>query len=196
MNLEKSEILDFVRRMKPRDHVILFYSTPEDKRLVLFTYLKAGLDQDEAAAYIGTQESPDDVRAAMKRFGIHVDSLEKNGALRIVPYTEWYFKGGTFSIPETMKLWKDLYNEVTAKGFKGLRITGETACFFQKGMAKELLEYEKSLHRVLEFPMTAICAYDSNLTTGDRTAELYFELIKSHSTVLFAGPQGAVVKSC
>jgi len=55
--MEKNELLEFVRRMKPRDHVILFYQNPEDKHLVLFTYLKAGLDQDEAAVYVGTQES-------------------------------------------------------------------------------------------------------------------------------------------
>ena len=194
--MERQEVLEFVKRMRPTDHVILFYSNPEDKQLVLFTYLKAGLDEDEAAAYVGTQESPDEIRAAMKRFGIEVDGLERSGALRVVPYTEWYFKGGTFSIPRIMKFWRGLYDEVTVEGFRGLRVTGETACFFQKGMARELLEYEKSLHRVLEFPMTAICAYDSNLTAGEGTVELYLELIKSHSTVIFAGPQGAVVKSC
>jgi len=193
--MEKQEVLEFVKRMRPADHVILFYSNPEDKQLVLFTYLKAGLDQDEAAAYVGTQESPDKIRAAMKRFGIDVDRLERSGGLRIVLYTDWYFKGGTFDTSRTMKLWRDLYDEVTAKGFKGLRVTGETACFFQKGNVKELLEYERALHRVLEFPMTAICAYDSNLTAGEGTVQLYLELIKSHSTVIFAGPQGAVVKS-
>jgi hypothetical protein len=55
--MEKNELLEFVRRMKPTDHVILFYQNPEDKHLVLFTYPKAGLDQDEAAVYVGTQES-------------------------------------------------------------------------------------------------------------------------------------------
>jgi hypothetical protein len=193
--MEKEEVLEFVKGMRPTDHVILFYSHPDDKQLVLFTYLKAGLDEGEAAAYVGTQEPPNEVRAAMKRFGIDVDPLERIGGLRIMPYTDWYFKEGTFNIPRTMKLWRDLYDEVTAKGFKGLRVTGETACFFQKGKVKELLEYERALHRVLEFPMTAICAYDSNLTTGEATPELYLNLIKSHSTVIFAGPQGAVVKS-
>ena len=42
--LKKDEVLEFVKSMRPRDHVILFYSNPEDKRMVLFTYLKEGLD--------------------------------------------------------------------------------------------------------------------------------------------------------
>jgi len=131
----------------------------------------------------------------MKRFDIDVDSLERSGALHIVPSAEWYFKSGA-SANQGLKLWKDLYKEAAAKGFKRFRVTGETACFFQLGRVKGLLEYERALHRVLEFPMTAICAYDSNLTAGEKTVELYLELIKSHSTVILAGPQGAVVKSC
>lgn len=55
--MEKSEIVEFVRRMKRTDHAILFYSKPEDKRHVLFTYLKAGLDQGQAAAYVTGQEA-------------------------------------------------------------------------------------------------------------------------------------------
>jgi len=140
------------------------------------------------------QEPADEAGAAMKRFHIDVDSLERSGALHMVPSAEWYFKSGA-SANQGLKLWRDLYDEVTAKGFKRFRVTGETACFFQKGKVKELLEYERALHRVLEFQMTAICAYDSNLTAGEETVELYLELIKSHSTVIFAGPQGAVVKT-
>lgn len=40
--MEKSRILDFVRKMKATDHVILFYTELEDKHLILFTHLKAG----------------------------------------------------------------------------------------------------------------------------------------------------------
>lgn len=56
--MEKRGILDFVKQMKAKDHVIMFYSKPEDKHQVLFAYLKAGLDQGEAAAYIASEESP------------------------------------------------------------------------------------------------------------------------------------------
>ena len=55
--MKEQEITDFVRQMKPTDHVVLFYSKPEEKREVLFTFLKAGLDQGKAAAYVATQVS-------------------------------------------------------------------------------------------------------------------------------------------
>jgi hypothetical protein len=122
--LKEQEITDFVRQMKPTDHVVLFYSKPEEKREVLFTFLKAGLDQGKAAAYMATQESPDEIRHAMQAFGIDVGRLEKSGALHVFPYKELYFKGGGFSIPNVLGLWKTLYEDATAKGFKGFMHTG------------------------------------------------------------------------
>lgn len=43
--MESDELLDFVRKMKTTDHVILFYTNRNEKRNILFTYLKAGLDR-------------------------------------------------------------------------------------------------------------------------------------------------------
>jgi len=193
--LEKSEILEFVRRMKAKEHVIMFYTKPEDKRLVLFTYLKAGLDQGEAALYVTGQESPDEIRRAMRQFSIDVERFEKLGALHVIDSNGWYFIGGKFNVSKTMELLRKLYNEALAKGFKGLRGAGEMTCFFENRMVKELVEYENSLHKVLELPVTAICAYDSELAAKERGGQLYLDLIKAHSTVIIVGPEGGVVKS-
>jgi len=193
--VEKSEILDFVRKMKVKDHVIMFYSKPEDKHQVLFTYLKAGLDQGEAAAYVAGEESRDQIREAMKQFGIDVDRFEESSALHVIDYKDWYVIGGKFKASKTIGLWKKLYDESVAKGFKGLRVTGEMACFFKHGMVKGLLKYEKTLHKVLEFPMAAICAYDTNIVAKEGGGKLYFDLIKAHGTVIFTGPEAGIVKS-
>ena len=107
----------------------------------------------------------------MKRHGIDVDAAERSGALHVIHYKDWYIIDGKFSITKTMELWKKLYNEVIAKGFKGFRVTGEMDCFFENRMVKELLEYERSLHRVLELPMTAICAYDSNVLANEKVED-------------------------
>ena len=193
--MEKDEILKFVREMKPREHVVMFHSGFEDKHRVLFTYLKAGLDQGEVAAYVASEETPDEVRQAMRRFGIDADRLEGSEALRVMNYTDCYTVGGKLSVAETLDRWKRLHDEAVAKGFRGLRATGETACFFRERMVRKLVEYEQALHRVLELPMAAICAYDSNVVANERGGELYLDLIKSHSNVIIVGPEGGVVKS-
>lgn len=193
--MEKDEILDFVRNMKPTDHVIMFYEAPEDKHRVLFTYLKAGLDSQEAAAYVAGDETPNEIREAMAKFGIDVDEYEKNGMLHIIDYKGWYIINGNFSIEKTVTLWKNLLNDAMTRGFKGLRVTGEVTCFFRCGMAKELVEYEISLHRVLDIPLTAICAYNLPLIVEKNQTQLFLELVKAHSTVIILGPKAGLVKS-
>ena len=94
-----------------------------------------------------------------------------------------------------MGLWKNLHDEVTAKGFKGLRVTGETSSFFKQKKVKELVEYERSLHRTVELPMKVVCAYDKEVVAKENSGELYIDLIKAHGTVLFSGPEAGIVKT-
>jgi len=70
---EMNEILvELVKNMKPTEHVILLYSNSKEKHDILFTYLKAGLEMGEAAAYVAGEQSPEEVRRAMREFGIDV----------------------------------------------------------------------------------------------------------------------------
>jgi len=74
------------------------------------------------------------------------------------------------------------------KGFKGLRVAGETAWFFNRELIPELIEYEKSLHRVMDVPMIAICACNANMLNRSKDpVGVYNELAKAHGTVLFSG---------
>jgi hypothetical protein len=182
-------VVEFAQRMKATDHVIMFYADLERKHELLFAYLKAGLGIGEAAAYVSTQESPDQIRKAMELHGIDVERFERTGALHVFNYTDWYFLGGQFNISQTMKLWRKLYDESTAKGYKGLRVTGEMACFFEKKMLNELIAYERALHRVLDAPITAICAYDVRLVP----TEVLRQLIDAHSNAIFLGQENQLV---
>jgi hypothetical protein len=194
----RKQVLEFVKNMKSRDHVVLFYTSPEDKNQVLFTYLKAGLERKEAAAYIASQQSPEQTKQAMSQFGIDVGKYEQKGALKVMDYREWYIVDGKFDIPRTMQLWKDMLAESKKKGFKGLRVTGEMACFFDNKMIRELVEYEKSLHRTLDLPMTAICAYDQQTvaeTGSTESLKVMFDILRAHSTALVMGPSTVMVKT-
>jgi hypothetical protein len=194
----RKQVLEFVKNMKPRDHVVLFYTSPEDRNQVLFTYLKTGLERKEAAAYVASQQSPEQIKQAMRQFGIDVGKYERKGALKVMNYREWYIVDGRFDIPRTMQLWKDMLTESKKKGFKGLRVTGEMACFFDNKMIRELVEYENSLHRTLDLPMTAICAYDQQTVaeTGSTEAlKVMFDILRAHSTALVMGPSTVMVKT-
>jgi hypothetical protein len=197
--LQRDEITDFVKEMKPRDHLIFVYRNREDKRYVLFTYLKAGLERGEAAAYVASEETPQQIRQVMQEYGIDVKSYEKSGALNVIDYKRWYIIGGGFDPEKTLDLWKNLLEESRKRGFKGLRVTGEMACFFDKEMVEELMEYERALHRTLEIPMTAICAYDAALLSRQATRlnaiDTFLNLLQAHSTAIIMEPLGGIVKT-
>jgi len=182
------KVIRFMKQLKPTNHLIFVYDSPEAKYNVLFNYLKVGFDNGEAGVYVTTDESPSQIREAMKRFGIQVEKYEKTNALHIFGYEDIYIIDGKFSLTTTINMWNKLYNEALKKGFKGLRVTGEMACFFKHNLIQELLEYEKALHRVLDVPMIAICAYNANMLNKSKDPiNLYTELARAHGTVLFTG---------
>src|SRR3989337_595830 len=111
MKHELQQVSSFVSAMKPTDHVILFHGPQEDKQKALFTYLKSGLDQEEAAAYVTSEATVGEVKQAMKSFGIDVDFTERTGALHVIDYRDWYIIDGNFDAPKTMRLWKKLYDD-------------------------------------------------------------------------------------
>jgi sugar-specific transcriptional regulator TrmB len=184
-----------VKHLRPRDHVILMYDSLEGKRNTLFSYLRYGLENGEAVKYVCSEESPRDIRMAMQKFGIPVSEHEKTGALDIMNYTDIYIKDGKFSVLDIMDAWDNYYSSALAEGFKGLRVTGEMSCFIEHSLVDELIEYEKALHTILDIPLTAICAYNSEtLARIENPLDVYSELVKAHGKVLFAGKDSTVGK--
>ena len=182
------QALHFVSQLRPTDHVIFLYESSEVKHDVLFNYLNVVLENGEAAVYVASEETPSEIREAMKRFGIEVDKNEKTGALRILDCHDFYIIDGKFDIQTTIGLINKMYNEALTKGFKGWRGIGEMACFFEHNLVHEFLNYERALHRVLDIPIIAVCAYNADmLTKVGNPINLYNELVTAHGTVLFTG---------
>jgi sugar-specific transcriptional regulator TrmB len=187
-NSVSEKVSHFMEELKPRDHIIFVYQSQEAKRNVLFSYLKVGLERGEAAAYVASEETPSQIREAMRQFGINVEEYEKSSALRIFGYTDIYLINGEFDIKAVMSKWKKLHDEAVSRGFKGLRVTGEMSCFFEHNLVEQLVAYERSLHRVLELPIMAICSYNAKMLAKARNPiNLYTELVRAHGAVLFAG---------
>ena len=131
----------------------------------------------------------------MIEFGMDVKTYEKSGALHILPYTEMYIKDGIFDLDFVMDTWSKWYDEAIAKGFNGMRATGEMSCFIEHDMLDDLIDYEHALHTVLDIPMTAICAYNADkLTNVNNPVDVYSELVKAHGKVLFAGKDSSIGK--
>ncbi|MCP8322320.1 MAG: hypothetical protein H3Z52_15490 [archaeon] len=60
-------------------------------------------------------------------------------------------------------------------------------CFFEAGLYKELLDYERSLRREFEIPMVAICAYNTEILDRMGMTGLVLDLIQAHCRASFTG---------
>jgi hypothetical protein len=179
----------------PTEHLALIYKTAESKYDVLSNYLKFGLENGEAGICIIPNEEQQQVRDVLNRIGIDVKKNEKAGALKIIPVNEFYIIDGKFNISTTLGLVKKLYDDVIGLGFKGCRIFGDSSCFFQNKLIEELIEFEKTLGRVLDMPIIGMCPYNSEtLYRCDSPEEKIKELLQTHGKVLFMGKDGKIEK--
>lgn len=186
------EIVHFVNNMKPTDHVLFFYDTLEKKHNVLFNYLSAGLSDGKGAVYVCFEESPEQIRNAMKLFGIDVRRNEEEGNLIIRNYDEVYIENGEADCLKILANWKEIFERFRKKGL-GVRATGEMGCFFKHNKVRELLRYEYALHRVLDVPRDGICAYDVNTIVNTGYTEVMMPLVRAHGWAVFTGPGGSMV---
>jgi sugar-specific transcriptional regulator TrmB len=185
---EPKRLIRLLTSLKPTNHIMFLYRATETKHSILSNYIKAGLANHEAVIYITSEETPSQARDTLKQFGIEVEKNEKAGALHIIGYDEFYIQEEKFSIPITIGFIRKMYDEALKHGFKGCRAFGEMACFFKHNLVQELIEYEEELHRVLDIPIIALCAYNTNiLGKAGNPVELYNELLRAHSTVLLTG---------
>lgn len=185
------KLVGALRSLKPTNHVLFLYRSSETKYRVLTDYIQAGLENHEAVVYIASEENPDQVREAVKRFGIEVEKHEKTGALSFLEYNQFYIRDKKFRAPTTINLIHKVHDEAIESGFLGCRAFGDMACFFKHNLVHELIGYERELRRVLDVPLIAVCAYNIDLLTkAENPVDLYNELLRTHSTVLFAGQDG------
>jgi hypothetical protein len=192
--MQEDDLIGFIKKMRPTEHVMLLYKG-QDKYRVLCPYLKAGLDDGEAVAYVTCEPDLKNLRLTLQMSNVDVKRCEKEGALKIIDYRDWYMRNGEFNRERMVGLWRRLLDDSIDNGFKGLRVTGDMSFFFHNGMVDKLVNYETSLHRRLRIPLTAICAYDYDVFVKDNSAETAVALMRAHSHIIRTGPREALFKT-
>jgi PAS domain S-box-containing protein len=141
-------------------HFCLFYGTKEDLIDVLVPYFKAGLESNEFCMWVTSEPlSEEEAKEAMRRAVPNFDRYVERGQIEIVPHTEWYLKGGAFSLQRVLNGWVEKLNQALAKGYDGMRVTGNTFWLEQRGW-KNFVDYEQEINRVIgKYRMIALCTY-------------------------------------
>ena len=141
-------------------HFCQFYQTRQDLIDILVPYFKAGLENNEFCMWITSEPlTAEEAQKAMRKAMSGFSQYLKRGQMEILPYTEWYLKGGSFESQRVLNGWVEKLDRALASGYAGLRLTGNTFWLERNGW-KSFTEYETEVNNVIgEYPMLALCTY-------------------------------------
>ena len=174
------QVVSGLKKAPKSSHMVLFYNSQKEKHQVIFPFVEHGLEKGKAIIYLSDEESPRRVIKEMSAFGVDVHKHEKSGALRILNGEEWYVEKGTISKELVVKKWMKALSEATKNGFCGLRVSGEPTYFLRHNILDPWMEYERSLPRRFDFPLTAVCRYKTR-DLASYNMHYLLELVRIHS---------------
>ncbi len=152
--------LRILGRMPWGTHFCQFYRTRRDLLDILVPYFKAGLRNNEACMWICSE--PLDVDAAKQALRKSVPDLAarmRKRQIEILPHTEWYLRGGRFGAKRVLQGWIDKLDAALARGFEGLRLSGNTFWLEKKDWAR-FTDYEAEIDNTIgRLRMIGLCTY-------------------------------------
>ena len=152
--------IDVVGDMPWGTHFCLFYETKEDLLDTLIPYCKAGLESGEFCLWIvadplTVEEATDALKKAVPGFSRYL----ADSSIEIVSARDWYLSGGTFDLKRVTAGWLEKLARASARGYAGVRVTGDTA-WLQKKDWKHFCEYEEGLNEaVANQRLAVLCTY-------------------------------------
>jgi C4-dicarboxylate-specific signal transduction histidine kinase len=141
-------------------HFCLFYETKTDLLDTLVAYCKAGLENDEfclwvVAAPVREEEAWQALQARIP----DLDRYQADGSIEIVAAHDWYLQDGTFKLERVIRGWNEKLARASARGYAGLRVTGDTAWLETKDW-KNFCDYEDSVNEAIANQRFAVlCTY-------------------------------------
>ncbi len=152
--------IDIVGDMPWGTHFCLFYETKEDLLDTLISYCKTGLESEEfclwvVAAPLTIEEAIDALKGAVP----DLDRYLADSSIEIVSARDWYLQGGTFDLKRVTGGWHEKLARASARGYAGVRVTGDTA-WLEKKDWKDFCEYEEGLNEaVVNQRLAVLCTY-------------------------------------
>jgi C4-dicarboxylate-specific signal transduction histidine kinase len=141
-------------------HFCLFYETKEDLLDTLIAYCKTGLEREEYCMWIvaeplTVEEARDALKDAVPDFDRHLT----DSRLEIVSARDWFLQDGTFDGKRVTDGWHEKLARVSARGYPGIRVTGDTTWLTTKDWT-HFCDYEDGLNEVIGTRHLAVlCTY-------------------------------------
>jgi PAS domain-containing protein len=152
--------VDVVGDMPWGTHFCLFYETTADLLETSVSYCKAGLESQEFCLWVIAEPlSVEEATGALKRAVPDLERYLSDRSIEIVAARDWYFPDGQFDLNRVIGGWNQKLQHASAKGYAGVRVTGDTAWLKKKDW-KDFCEYEESLNQaVANQRLAVLCTY-------------------------------------
>jgi len=114
-------------------HFCLFYETKEDLLDTLISYCKSGLESQEYCLWIVAEPlTIEEARDALKDAVPELDQSLPDSRLEIASARDWFLQGGAFDGKRLTAAWYEKLARVSARGYPGMRVTGDTTWLTNK----------------------------------------------------------------
>jgi signal transduction histidine kinase len=152
--------IDVLGDMPWGTHFCHFYETTEDLLDTLVSYCKAGLESQEFCLWVVAEPvTKEEATGALKEAVPDLDRYLADHSIDIVSARDWYLQGGTFDLKRVTGGWHDRLARALARGYAGVRVTGDTA-WLEKKDWKDFCEYEDGLNESIANQCLAVlCTY-------------------------------------
>lgn len=163
-------------------HFCQFYKTKKDLTDILVPYFKAGLENNEFCIWVTSEPLTEkDAAEAMTNVMPDFDRYEKKGQIEIVPHTDWYLKDGALDSHKTIDGWVEKLNGALAKGYDGMRSTGNTFWLVKRDW-KNFADYEEDINKIIDKRrMISICTYSLDRCEACEV----IDVLHNHESALF-----------
>ena len=141
-------------------HFCHFYETPADLLDTLLPFFKAGLESNEFCAWVVSEPLTEGgVWQALERAVPRFDRYVSERSIEVLNARDVYLAGGEIDLHRIIGNWNDKLKTALARGYQGIRVSGNTAWLDQKQW-QDFMEYEGQLNRgISDQPMLVLCTY-------------------------------------
>lgn len=141
-------------------HFCLFYETKEDLLDALISYCKAGLKNNEYCLWVVTEPLKiEDAMAALKQQVPEFDRHLADDRIGIVSANDFFLQDGKFDRERVAEAMVTKLAGLSAKGYTGVRLTGDTSWVTKKDWIP-FCELEEGINQVIGNQRLAVlCSY-------------------------------------
>ena len=132
-----------------------------------------------------------EAKEALRKVVPELDTYVTKGQIEIISYNEWYLLGGKFDCNRVLQGWVEKETAALKRGFKGLRLTGNTL-WIERNLWQSFVDYEEAVNAVIgEHKMLALCTYCLKNCSGTDVVDV----VRNHvGTLIKQGEKWSLVE--